>query len=137
MKRPSPKPLLLDTSSLLAIGHSRWLSGILSKAHRRLDRPVLTPAVCLAYAGRQRPHLIKHIGLLPIVSVVSFDYPHALSYEEWLTSRKWKELGLDVAHAVATALPGPEHPEGVVIVTGEPDLYERWPQITTKPVGKT
>jgi len=119
-------PLLLDTTSLLAIGRSQWLAGFLEATHVRVDRPVLTPAVCLAFAGKHRPHLIKHIGLLPAVSVIPFDFSHALSYEEWT----WPDL--DVAHAVATALPSAEHPEGVVIVTGQPELYQRWPHVRTR-----
>jgi hypothetical protein len=118
--------ILLDTSSLLAIGRSRWLGGFLKETHQRMDRPILTPTACLAAAGREKPGLVKHVGMLPVVTVIALEFHHLLACERW----KWPDL--DVAHAATAALPNPEFPEGMVIVTAKPVLYERWPQIRTK-----
>ncbi|MEV6966833.1 hypothetical protein AB0M47_17125 [Hamadaea sp. NPDC051192] len=126
------KPLLLDTSALRAIGQVQWLSTLLNQAHFRPDRPVLAPVVCLAYAGRDRPHLIKHVGQLPAVSVIPFDFGDALSYEEWRAGQGWQKPDLDVAHAASAALPGPEYPGGAAIITDSPQLYLAWPEIKTR-----
>ncbi|MCP2323763.1 hypothetical protein HDA40_002270 [Hamadaea flava] len=121
----TPKTLLLDTSSLLALGRSVWLADFLQATEERLDRVVLTPAACLATAGRHQPHLVKHVGMLPAISVVALRYHHVLASDAW----EWSEL--DVAHTAAVALPSPDAPEGAHVVTANPELYKQWPFVRT------
>lgn len=112
-------PLVLDTSALLGLGRVTWLSGSVAGTHYRQDVPVLVPALCLVAAGRQRQHLVAHVGGLPAMNVVELAH-HLVAFER----RGWPEQ--DAANAAIVALPSPDHPAGIPVVTEQPDKYQRW-----------
>jgi hypothetical protein len=125
---PAVRPLVLDTSALLAIGRVPWLSGLLTATHDRPDVPLLVPALCLLVAGRERPHLVRHVGCLPAVTVVELAYPHLETLARW----GWPES--DAAHAATVALPSAEHPTGLPVLTADPARYAPWPHIRPLPL---
>jgi hypothetical protein len=114
-----PQTVLLDSSALLALGAgNQWLSRLLGAAAGR-DLKVFTTALCLTAAVAERPLLADHIGGLAPIAVLDLTYSSAsVSGTLIANGINWRH-----AQAVADARPSLEWPDGLTIVTTEPQAY--------------
>jgi hypothetical protein len=119
--------VVVDHTALLALGAgSQFMSRIVTAAHHRTDRFVLAPALCLAAAVAARPALADHLGGLPAIRVLDLGFSDASGVGQLLADgADWRH-----AHAVVSARPSPEWPDGLPVVTAEANAYAHHRVIT-------
>lgn len=108
---------LLDTSALAAIGANHRVSTLINLAPLE-HLPLYAPVTCLEAADRIRQGIAHHAGQIPGVTTVDLTYAAVLELRE-----RTPKLPLDVGHVVSLARPGPEWLAGLIVVTGQVDLY--------------
>ncbi|MFF3329081.1 hypothetical protein ACFYWX_05885 [Streptomyces sp. NPDC002888] len=113
---------VLDTSTLLAMGGNKQVSGLIHAAAASDDVRLWAPVLCLLEAERERPGVVAHAGvLLDVLCLLDDDYAMAVTVAE--LSRDNVPFG--VAAAVHAARPNATLPEGALVATVAPDAYDR------------
>jgi hypothetical protein len=114
----SARGYVLDTSALAALATSHEMSLLVSNAPY-LDWRLFAPVTCLEAADRIRPGIARHIGRIPSVETVDLTYEAVVDLR-----RRSPGVPLDVAHVISLAQPTEEWPNGLIVTTVLPDLYE-------------
>ncbi|MFE0252009.1 hypothetical protein [Streptomyces sp. NPDC059010] len=113
---------VLDTSTLLAMGGNKQVSGLIHAAAASDDVRLWVPVLCLLEAERERPGIVAHTGvLLDVLGVIDDDYAMAVTVAELCRD----DVPFGVAAAVHTARPNALLPEGALVATVAPDAYDR------------
>lgn len=111
---------VFDSSTLLAMGGNKQVSGLIHAAAASEDVRLWVPVLCLLEAERERPGIIPHVGvLLDVVRIIDDDYAMAVTVAELLHDG----VRLDVAAAVHVARPNPMLPDGALVSTVAPEHY--------------
>jgi hypothetical protein len=94
--------VVFDHTALLTLGAgNRLLSGLVAQAHLQPGRYVYAPALCLTAAIAQRPGLVDHIGVLPVIQVIDLDYAASATVGSVIaTGVDWR-----AAHAINAGRP--------------------------------
>jgi hypothetical protein len=113
--------MVLDDPTLLALGYGNHAtSSLIVRGHRNPELRLLVPTLCVMEADRKREGVGVHIGSLEMLHTVDLGFDGALV----VAALSRKGLALGIAHAVHTAQPAPERPDGAVIATVAPENYE-------------
>lgn len=114
---------ILDHTALLALGAgSRVLSKLVDGANRQAGLHLHVPAMCLAAAVAARPALADHVGMLVELEILDLDYPAASEVGRLIAGNAdWSH-----AHAISSAHPAVDWPDGRTVITATPDVYARW-----------
>lgn len=113
---------VLDTSTLLAMGGNKQVSGLIHAAAASNDVRLWVPVLCLLEAERERPGIVAHAGvLLDVLGVIDDDYAMAVTVAELRRG----DVPFGVAAAVHTARPNAVLPEGALVATVTPEAYDR------------
>jgi hypothetical protein len=117
---PAGRVVIDDSAlSLLASG-SRDMSGLVVDAHEDDRYHAYVPALCLAAAASRRPGLADHVGGLFALQILDLKFSDARRVGALVAGgTDWRR-----AHAIATASPDPEWPEGLPVVTSTPEAYK-------------
>lgn len=111
---------VLDSSTLLATGGNKQVSGLIHAAASSEDVRLWLPVLCLVEAERERAGIVAHAGvLLDVLRVIDDDYAMAMTVAELL--HDGVEFG--VAAAVHAARPNPMLPDGALVATVAPEAY--------------
>ncbi len=118
-----PRTVILDSTALLALGSgNRWLSRLLGVVDEK-NPHLLAPALCLTAAVAERPLLADHIGGLSGIDILDLTFTVASVTGALIADgTDWRH-----AQAIADSRPSLEWPEGLTIVTAEPQAYARYP----------
>ncbi|MGW3646475.1 hypothetical protein [Streptomyces sp. NPDC000878] len=111
---------VLDTSTLLALGGDKQVSGLVHAAAGSEDVRLWVPVLCMLEAERERAGIVEHVGLLvDVLRVVDDDCAMAVTIAELCRS------GVDfgVAAAVHVARPNLTLMEGALVATVAPEGY--------------
>lgn len=112
--------IVLDESAMAAAGHGNVLaSRLIHRAHAESGWFLYAPTCVLVEADRARPGTAEHLAALPGVTVLDLDLPAALAVAQHQT---WA-----AAHTQYVAQPTPERPDGAIIATTVPQLWEGRP----------
>ncbi|WP_320778040.1 hypothetical protein [Streptomyces sp. CRN 30] len=112
---------VLDTSTLLAMGGDKQVSGLIHAAAASDDVRLWVPVLCLLEAERRRTGIVDHVGVLvDVLHVVEDDYAMAVTVAD--LSRVGVDFG--VSAAVHAARPNQMLPTGALIATVTPEPYE-------------
>lgn len=124
-----PLHIIFDDSALVAAGRSNVLaSTLIARAHpdpfqdRDPDEAFVrihTTACALVAADRERPGTGMHAAALPNLDVVPLDLPAAL---EIMASTDWA-----MPHTRHAAEPSLERPDGAIVATTRPELWQGQP----------
>ncbi|MCZ4124986.1 hypothetical protein [Streptomyces sp. H39-S7] len=113
-------PALLDHTALLALGAGYpALSGfVVDAAAGRAT--VQVPALCLTAAEAERRGVAEHIGALPGLDIESLDLSATIPVGALIAD------GVDwrIAHAVHASRPTADFPQGRVVLSVQPHLYD-------------
>ncbi|WP_258382891.1 hypothetical protein [Streptomyces sp. NTH33] len=111
---------VLDSSTLLAMGGNKQVSGLIHAAASSDDVRLWVPVLCLLEAERERAGIVAHAGvLLDVLSVIDDDYAMAMTVAELLRD----SVAFGVAAAVHVARPNPMLPDGALVATVAPEAY--------------
>ena len=128
MSKPLDRGYLLDTSALAALPKSHEMS-LLVSAGPHFDWALYAPVTCVEAADRIRPGIARHIGRIPAVELLD------LTYEDIVDMRERAPTApVDVAHVITLAQPGASWPNGLIVTTVLPDLYNGF-DLRLYPVG--
>lgn len=127
---PGSKTVILDSTALLKLGAgNQWLSEMLTTA-KLTGMRLYAPALCLTAAVAQRPLLADHIGGLDAIDVLDLTYSSASAAGTLIADgTDWQH-----AHAVTTARPTMEWPDGRTIITTAPQAYSAYKGVSVLPV---
>lgn len=115
--------VVLDHTALAALGEgNRHLSGLVVAAHGESGRHVYAPALSVAAAAADRPALAGHIGAMPAIEIADLGFAAALTVGRLVAA----DVDWRLAHAIDTARPSPEWPQGRPVVTAAPECYATW-----------
>ncbi len=111
---------VFDHTALLALGSGHHgLSRLVAAAHAEAEHHLYAPSLCVAAATARDPSLADHLGALPAIVVLELGYSAAASVGSLIGSRvDWR-----LAHAIYTARPTLDWPNGRPIVTAVPRRY--------------
>ncbi|MCL8011942.1 hypothetical protein [Streptomyces sp. AS02] len=111
---------VLDSSTLLAMGGDKQVSGLIHAAASSDDVRLWLPVLCLVEAERERAGIVAHAGvLLDVFRVIDDDYAMAVTVAELLHHG----VASGVAAAVHAARPNPMLPDGALVATVAPEAY--------------
>jgi hypothetical protein len=112
--------VVFDESALLVLGAgNRVTAGFVCNAEQRGTRHAYVPALCLAAADARREGIAEHVGALPAADIVGLDFAGSVTVGSLVRDgMSWR-----IAHAVHLARPSAEWPDGLPILTAEPELY--------------
>ncbi|WP_020119632.1 hypothetical protein [Streptomyces canus] len=111
---------VLDSSTLLAMGGNKHVSGLIHGAASSDDVRLWVPVLGLVEAERERGGIVAHVGvLLDVLRIVDDDYALAVTVAE--LHRDGVPLG--VAAAAHVARPNVMLPEGALVATVAPEAY--------------
>ena len=112
---------VLDSHTLLAMGGNKQVSGLIHAAVSSDDLRLWVPVLCLVEAERERAGIAAHVGvLLDVLRVIDDDYAMAVTVAELLPDG----VALGIAAAVHVARPNPMLPDGALVATVAPEVYE-------------
>lgn len=113
-----PIHVILDDTAMTAAGQGNALvSRLIHRAHAEHGWHLYAPACALVEADRSRPGTAEHLAALPALTVVGLDLSAALVVATDPTGT-WA-----LTHAEHAAQPTPEHPDGALIATTDPDPW--------------
>ncbi|MGC0338206.1 hypothetical protein [Streptomyces sp. SLBN-8D4] len=111
---------VLDSSTLLAMGGNKQVSGLIHGAASSDDVRLWVPVLCLVEAERERGGIVAHVGVLPdVLRIVDDDYALAVTVAELHRDG----VALAVAAAAHVARPNMMLPEGALVATVAPEAY--------------
>ncbi|WP_328750205.1 hypothetical protein OHT57_32160 [Streptomyces sp. NBC_00285] len=111
---------VLDSSTLLAMGGNKQVSGLIHGAASSDDVRLWVPVLCLVEAERERAGIVAHVGvLLDVFRVIDDDYALAVTVAELVRDG----VTLGVAAAAHMARPNAMLPEGALVATVVPEAY--------------
>jgi hypothetical protein len=111
---------VLDSSTLLAMGGNKQVSGLIHGAASSDDVRLWVPVLCLVEAERERGGIVAHVGVLPdVLRIVDDDYALAVTVAELHRDG----VALAVAAATHVARPNMMLPEGALVATVAPEAY--------------
>ena len=126
---PEPLHIIFDDSALVAAGRSNVLAAILIarahpdpfQDHDRDEEPIriYVAACALVAADRERPGTGRHAAGLPNLDVLPLDLPAALDI---MGAPDWA-----VPHTRYAAQPSLELPDGAIVATARPELWQGQP----------
>lgn len=111
---------VIDSSTLLAMGGNKQVSGLIHGAASSDDVRLWVPVLCLVEAERERAGIVAHVGvLLDVFRVIDDDYALAVTVAELVRDG----VALGVAAAAHVARPNAMLPEGALVATVVPEAY--------------
>ena len=118
----STSTIALDHTALAALGTGHhFLSHIVDEAHSDPDRRILVATASLTQAEQDRPGSAAHFGALPALAFVDLDFTAACTIGALAAQgHPWA-----VAHAAHLARPSADWPDGLPLLTAEPEAYLR------------
>ncbi|GGV72622.1 hypothetical protein GCM10010277_85730 [Streptomyces longisporoflavus] len=111
---------VLDTATLLALGGSKQVSGLI---HLAAGDPVVrlwVPITCALEAERERTGIVDYLGILDVLHTLDTDYAAAHT----IAALHQRHVSYGVAAAVHAARPTLDRPEGALVATVAPQPYE-------------
>ncbi|AUA17085.1 hypothetical protein CFP59_09278 [Streptomyces malaysiensis subsp. malaysiensis] len=113
--------VILDSSAMVAAGRGNALaSRLIHRAHAESGWLLHATTCALIEADRERKGTAEHIAALPGLTFLELDLPAALvvahGHDDWA-----------VAHTLYAAQPSSDRPEGAVIATTAPSLWQPHP----------
>ncbi|MFI1211829.1 hypothetical protein ACH4UV_29985 [Streptomyces sp. NPDC020802] len=112
---------VLDTSTLLAMGGNKQVSGLIYAASASGDVRLWVPVLCLLEAERERTGIVGHAGLLvDVLHVIDDDYAMAVTIADLCRGG----VPFGVGAAVHASRPSHMLPEGALVATVVPEAYE-------------
>ncbi|MGW0881595.1 hypothetical protein [Streptomyces sp. NPDC002671] len=112
---------VLDSPTLLAMGGNKQVSGLIHAAASSDDVRLWAPVLCLLEAERERAGIVAHTGvLLGVLRVIDDDYAMAVTVAELVRDG----VVPGIAAAVHVARPNPMLPDGALVATVAPELYD-------------
>jgi hypothetical protein len=113
-----------DASALLALGGgNRAASSLLVSADLDPGLHLFVPALALLEADQERPGLAEHVGALDQLRTLDLDFTATLA----VSGLARTGLSLGTAHALHACRPSPEWPDGILLSTARPKLYQGLP----------
>lgn len=122
------RALIFDPTALVALGGgARPLSGFVVAARDHSDAVRLyAPALCLVAGESAKSGLTHHVAGLPF-EIIDLGFEDARQVGAAVaTGVDWR-----LAHALVVGRPSLEWPRGRIVVTAEPEAYQRWDVPTT------
>nr|WP_217422884.1 hypothetical protein [Streptomyces sp. 8P21H-1] len=111
---------VLDTSTLLALGGHKQVSGLIHVAASDPTVCLWVPIVCALEAERERSGIVDYLGILDVLHTLDADYATAHTIAD--LHRHGAPFG--VGAAVHATRPTLERPDGALIATNDPHAYE-------------
>nr|WSY52110.1 hypothetical protein OG999_19585 [Streptomyces sp. NBC_00886] len=112
---------VLDTPALLGMGGNKQVSALIHAAAASDDVRLWVPVLCLLEAERERPGTVAHAGvLLDVFQIIDDDYAMAVTVAELCRDG----VAFGVAAAVHVARPNLVLPEGALVATVAPEVYD-------------
>lgn len=112
--------IVYDAAALVAYAGANPSAAALMVEGAEANGPVLwAPLLCVLDADAQRPGIAQMVGRLPVVNLIGVDYDTVLA----VTALREAGLRDSAAHALYSAQPSTDRPEGALIATTAPELY--------------
>ncbi|KOU33646.1 hypothetical protein ADK54_41890 [Streptomyces sp. WM6378] len=110
----------MDTSTLLALGGNKQVSGLIHIASGDPTVRLWVPVVSALEAERERAGVVDYVGILDTLHTLDTDYAAAHA----VAALYRRQVPFGVAAAVHAARPTMDRPDGALIATVSPRAYE-------------
>ncbi|MFD7164747.1 PIN domain-containing protein [Streptomyces violascens] len=111
---------VLDTSTLLALGGNKQVSGLIHIASGDPTVRLWVPVVSALEAERERAGVVDYLGILDTLHTLDADYEAAHA----IAALYRRQVPFGVAAAVHAARPTMDRPDGALIATVGPQAYD-------------
>jgi hypothetical protein len=111
---------ILDSSTLLALGGHKQVSGLVHVAAGDPTVRLWVPIVCALEAERERTGIVDYLGILDVLHTLDADYEAAHA----IADLHRQDVPFGVAAAVHAARPTLDRPDGALVATVAATAYE-------------